>query len=325
MIGSYDHWRSRGSLTNEMTWDSLNWDRLRVLAAVAEQRSVAAAADYLHVTSSAVTQQLRKLEKDVGTCLVAPAGRGMRLTTEGELLATAASRIAGLVNDARRDLEGIHERVGGPLNIGAVASALRVLVPQVLRTLTIEYPHLKPTVRDGEITEMIPALVSRRLDAVILESWSSRPAALPDGVELTSLLCEEAWIALPEDHPLAGEETVRLDELGGHVWTSCPPGSDSSEALSQLLRMHIGTADIRYFVADYSTQLTLVAAGIATAMVPRVARSPQPGVRFSPCTPTISRSIDVATAIEDQNPATRAFVAALKGAATRAVQGFHNN
>lgn len=289
-----------------------------MFAAVAEHGSVAAAAAALHVTGPAVTQQIRKLEREAHTRLVEPDGRGIRLTAAGHVLAGSAGRIAATVAEAERDLATLHGRIVGPLRIGAVASALRALLPEVLRTLTTDHPGLVPTVRDGEVVDLLPALRARDLDAVLLESWSHRPARIPPGVRVTTLVTEPVLLAVPQGHPVADRAVAPLEELAGEVWASCPTGTEAYEGLVQLLRAHNVEPDVRYQVADFATQLHLVAAGLAVATVPGIATDPPPaGVRFLPCVPALSRTLAVATREQDDLPSLHALVGALHDAAPR--------
>ncbi|WP_226379287.1 LysR family transcriptional regulator [Pseudonocardia sp. KRD291] len=298
------------------------WERLRVFAAVAEHGSVGAAAGALHITGPAVTQQIRKLERETHTRLVEPDGRGIRLTAAGHVLASSAARIATTVAEAERDLATIHGQIVGPLRIGVVASALRALLPDVLRTLTTEHPRLVPTVRDGEVVDLLPALRARDLDAVVLESWSHRPARIPPGVRVTTLVTEPVLLAVPSGHPVADRALARLDELTGEIWASCPDGTEAYEGLVQLLRALNVEPDVRYLAADFATQLRLVAAGLAVAAVPGIATDPPPeGVRFLPCEPALSRTLAVAVREQDDLPSLRALVDALRDAAAQLVPG----
>ncbi|WP_190143541.1 LysR family transcriptional regulator [Streptomyces glebosus] len=288
----------------------ITWERLRVFAAVARFGSVSEAAAALHITGPAVSQHVRKLEKEVQCQLVERDGRGIRLTSAGHILAGSAHIMVSTLADAERDLANLHGLVAGPLRIGGVASVLRTLVPDVLHRLIERHPRLEPSLRDGEAVDMIPMLQARQLDAVVTESWDHHPAHLPPGVRTTLLMHEDAQLAVPEGHPLAGREFVALDELQGELWTSCPAGSDAHEALRQLLRAHEVEAEVRYCVSDYATQLHLVAAGLAVTLVPRVVRASAPSsVRFVPCRPTVSRSVLVATGTEAETPRVRAFLA----------------
>lgn len=299
----------------------ISWDRLRVFAAVAEHGSIAAAAAALHLTGPAVSQQLRKLEREARCPLVEPDGRGIRLTPPGHVLAASARAAAALVAEAERDLANATGQPAGPLRIGAVASAVRALLPDTLRSLTGEHPRVEPTLRDGEIVDLIPALRARRLDVVVMESWSARPASVPPGVAIREVLIEDVWLAVPEDHPLAARASVRLADLNDLTWTACLPGTDQHGAVVQLMRSHNVDPDVRYRVYDFGTQLSLVSAGLAVALVPRMARAPVMGVHFVACVPTVSRSLAVATSAAADTPAVRAFVAALLPVAARFTAG----
>ncbi|AWN25483.1 MULTISPECIES: LysR family transcriptional regulator [unclassified Streptomyces] len=288
----------------------ITWERLRVFAAVARLGSVGEAAAVLHITGPAVSQHLRKLEKEVQCRLVERDGRGIRLTSAGHILARSAQAMVTTLDDAERDLANLHGLVAGPLRIGGVASALRALVPPVLSSLITRHPRLEPSLRDGEAVDMIPMLQARQLDAVVTESWTHRPAHMPPGIRITRLVYEDAQLAVPEGHPLADREFVALSDLHGEFWTTCPEGSDAHEALLQLLRAHEVEAEVRYCVSDYATQLHLVAAGLAVTLVPRMVReSAPPGVCFVPCRPTVTRSVVVATAADAETPGVRAFMA----------------
>lgn len=290
------------------------WERLRVFDAVAEHGSVSGAAAALHITGPAVTQQIRKLERETQSRLVEPDGRGIRLTAAGHVLASSARRVATTVAEAERDLATLHGQVVGPLRIGSVASALRALLPAALRTLTADHPRLVPTVRDGEVVDLLPALRTRDLDAALLESWTHRPVSIPPGIRVRPLATEDALLAVPADHPVAGRGTAPLGELAGEVWASSPDGTEAYEGLVQVLRAHDVEPDVRYRVADFSTQLRLVEAGLAVAMLPRLALGRVPdGVAVLPCDPPVRRTLSLAVREQDHAPALRALHDALSG------------
>lgn len=298
------------------------WERLRVFAAVAEHGSVGAAAAALHITGPAVTQQLRKLEREAGTRLVEPDGRGIRLTAAGHVLAGHARAATVAVADAERDLATLHDDAAGPLRIGSVASALRTLLPDVLRDLIAEHPRLVPTVTDGEVVDLLPALRSRDLDAVLLESWTQRPARLPAGLRVTTLITEPVLLAVPDGHPAGSQDPVPLRGLGHEVWASSPVGTEPYEALQQLQRAGGTEPDARYLFGDFATQLAMVRAGLAIALVPGMAMAgASDGVRFLRCRPTLGRSLVLASRESDADlPALQALAATLRTAADRVVR-----
>lgn len=287
-----------------------------MFAAVAERSSITAAAEALHLTRPAVSQHVRKLERETSARLVEPDGRGIRLTDAGQVLASAARAVTASVADAERDLANIRDRIIGPLRIGAVASSLRSFVLDALRELADAHPQVRPTVRDGEVIDLVPALRARQLDVVVLESWSGWPARMPSGVQLTGLFTEEVRLAVPADDPLSERRVVPVDELAGQRWASCPPGTEANEALVQTLRSRSIEAEVDYCAADYTTQLSFVAAGLAVALIPGIAQAPlPPGVRYVQCEPAVTRTVTVATAENRSTPAVRAFVAGLVRAA----------
>ncbi|MFF4602938.1 LysR family transcriptional regulator [Streptomyces sp. NPDC001339] len=292
----------------------LTWDRLRVFAAVARHGSVRAAAETLHITGPAVSQHLHRLEKEAGCSLVEPDGRGIRLTHAGRVLAASAQAMVDAAARAELDLTNLGGLVVGPLRIGAVASALRSVVPRVLQSLTDRHPRLEPEVSDGEAAQMIPALHAGQLDAVVMESWTHAPARTPPGIATSTLVLEDALVAVPTEHPLAHLASVPLTALRGEVWTSCPPGSDAHEALIRLLhRFEENRASVRYCVADYATQLQLVAASLAVALVPRMAAAHTPeGVQLIPCRPAVTRTVAVATVRGAETPPIQAFLAEME-------------
>jgi DNA-binding transcriptional LysR family regulator len=119
---------------------------------------------------------------------------------------------------------------------------------------------------------------------------------------------EEAVVAVPAGHELAGRDRAELSGLDGHVWVSCPSGTESYEALVQVLREGGVEPDVRYRAADFTTHLRLVAAGLALAIVPRGALDPLPdGVVVLPCDPPVRRTLAVAVRENDDTPGRRAF------------------
>ncbi|AXK32577.1 LysR family transcriptional regulator [Streptomyces armeniacus] len=287
-------------------------DRLRALVAVAAHGSIARAARALHVTPSGVSQQLAKLERESGHRLLEPDGRSVRLTHAGRVLTEHADRVLGQLTAAETDLADLHEEILGPLRLGGVGSALRTLLPGALADLTREHPRLAPTVCDGEAIDMLPLLLAGDLDLLVIESWSNRPIALPAGVAFETLVREHVRVALAAGHPLAGRDTVDLAELADEMWASCAPGTEPREALVQAVRGRGTEPRIRYTVAEYTTQLALVEAGLTTALVPAMAERPAPdGVRFVACEPALEREVLAAWRGGSRSPIIRACLAAL--------------
>lgn len=268
-----------------------SWDRLRIFAAVAEYGSVTRAAESLRLTGPGVSQHIRKLEKEAGTALVEREGRSIRLTPAGRALATRAAAMSALADAAEDDVAAIDTAVAGALRVGAVASALRRLVVPALADLVRTYPLLRPEVVDGEGIDLLDRLRHGTLDVVVFESWDHRPATVPAGIDVHTLHTEDVHLAVPTDD---SREMASLGDEANSIWTVCPAGSDAHSALVQALREAGVEPTIRYEVSDYSTQLALVEAGLAVALVPDIARARTAGVRYLPTSPVVTRSLRAA-------------------------------
>lgn len=251
--------------------DGVAWQRMRVLHAVARAGSIAGAAQALGLTGPAVSQQLRRLESEVHATIVEPAGRGIRLTSDGTVLAHYAAAIAELMHEADAALHRT-DSLTGVIRMGCVASALRDVVATELARLSAEHPGVTVVLSDGEAVDHVQQLAEGHLDLVVAESWSPNPLRLPSGLRSYSLSIDEAYLAMHVDHPRSRDERVDLRDFEPDVWTTCAEGSDAHTALTQAAHARGIDIDIRFHVADHLTQIDLVSAGIAVACVPESAR-----------------------------------------------------
>lgn len=272
---------------------SVEWSRLRVLDAVARTGSVRGAAARLHMTGPAVSQQLRRIEAEAGARVVIPDGRGVRLTSEGRVLAGYAGQVAELMTKAESDLHRGEELVGR-VCVGALASLLRAPLTDTLAAFQARHPRVELRVEDGETVRHIELLADGRLDVVLAESWSTAPLSLPANATVRTLSRETAWIALSEQHPLRDRKQLGYPDLASDRWATCAKGADGHRALVQAARTVGVEVQARYFVADYSTQIALVRAGLAVACIPS-AEHPEDGsgVVFRPLATQMHRDIQV--------------------------------
>lgn len=220
----------------------LNLERLRTLDAVARHGSVGGAADNLHVTTSAVSQQLAKLEREAGQPLLAKNGRGVRLTDAGRLLAEHAARILSQVQIAQADLEAQRGRVVGELRIAGFATAARGLFPAALAALRAAHPQLAVRSDELEAEDSVRGVLLGDLDLAVVLDWYNKPLPLPDGLAKRSLLDDLADVAMPVGHRLAGREAVDLEEFASDEWVTWPEGEFCNEWLMFTLRGKGGRA-----------------------------------------------------------------------------------
>ncbi|MEU6218512.1 LysR family transcriptional regulator [Streptomyces sp. NPDC047022] len=294
----------------------LNLERLRTLDALARHGSVSGAAEGLHVTTSAVSQQMAKLEREVGQQLLAKNGRGVRLTDAGRLLAEHAARILSQAALAQADLEAQRGQVAGELRLSAFPTAARGLFPKALAALRNHHPALRLRSSELEPEEGVAAVVRGDLDLAVVLDWYNKPMPLPEGLVKAAILDDPAEVAMPVGHRLADRTEVDLGEFADDEWITWGEGEFCHEWLMFTLRSKGVEPRIAHRAAETHTQLNLVAAGLGVCIAPLLGRHPMPsGVVTVPVRQRVRRHVYVVwRADADRRPSIRAAVDALRSA-----------
>jgi DNA-binding transcriptional LysR family regulator len=297
----------------------LNLERLRALNAVARHGSITGAAEGLHLTTSAVSQQLAKLEREAGQQLLSRHGRGIRLTDAGRLLAEHAGQIIARVERAQSELEARRGEVVGELSLGLFPTAARGLAPQTLITLRDRHPRLCVRMHEMEPHEALTRVVRGDLDLAVVNDWANHRLVLPDDLVRASLLDDPTDIAVPADHSHADRPEIELRDLANDGWAVWPEGQYCHAWLMQTLRAAGVEPRVLHIAGEHQTQLMLVAAGLVVAVTPRLGRGPVPdGVRVVRVRNPLQRHVfAVWRSDADRRPAIRAAVDALRHAAER--------
>lgn len=241
--------------------------RLRVLRALADHGTVTAAAQALHLTPSAVSQQLAALETEVGQSLLRRRGRRVSLTAAGELLVGHANAVAAELERAEATLAAFTSGSTGPVEVGSFASAITQVVAPALAALRVAAPGVTLRVRDVEGHASVPLLLDGEIDLAITEEYRLRT----DDRRLTRfpLYTEPFDVVLPPEHRLAGQPDVDLAELAGDDWVVTLPGNPVRDVVQQACE-HAGFAPrITHTSDDFRAIGALVRAGAGVALVPR--------------------------------------------------------
>ncbi|WP_351235576.1 LysR family transcriptional regulator [Streptomyces sp. NPDC002133] len=277
--------------------------RLRILQYLSTYGTVAAAAQALHLTAPAISQQLATLEREVGLPVVEKRGRTLRLTPVGELLVSHADIVLSDLAAAESDLEAIRGGGRGMVRVAAFPSAARTLIAPVWQrlltegegedvgaSLTLELVELEP----GPALE---ALRRRDVDLAVVHGYTVLPRDVPAGCEQTKLLEEPVLLALHPDQAarmgIAPGEIVDLARLSGSSWLT--PGQETS--CYEMIQRACGAAGfvpaIRSRSSDFAVLAALVAAGAGAALLPRMAlpdASPGP-ISLHPLLHPVSRTV----------------------------------
>ncbi|WP_335981998.1 LysR family transcriptional regulator [Streptomyces sp. CA2R106] len=295
----------------------LSLERLRILHAIDTYGSVSAAADALNVTTSAVSQQMSKLERETGQALLGKNGRGVRLTDAGRLLSGHAERILSLVELAHADLEAHRGAAVGELRAAAFPTAVRGLFPAALAHLRAAHPQLRTVVHEMEPHDALARLGRGDIDLAVVLDWYNKPLSLPGGLAKAPLFDDIVDVALPLGHPLGDRAEIALDELAGDEWIAWPDGGFCHEWLLFTLRGKGIEPRVAHHAEEHATVLALVAAGLGVAVMPRLGRDPvPPGVHIIPVRHTMRRHVYAVWREDaDRRPAIRVAVDALRASA----------
>lgn len=250
--------------------------RLRVLREVAEHGTLAAAADALHLTPSAVSQQLAALEREVGQPVVERQGRGVRLTGAAEVLVGHANLVLAQLEAAAADVAAYADGAVGTVRVAGFATALAELAAPAAAALRVSHPRLALVFEEQEAPDCFSALA--RGDADIALSMVSRQAPAPDDprFHLRPLQADTLDAVLPAGHPLAAGEEVELAALAREPWVGPPDGTSCHDVTVTGCAAAGFAPDFVHRSLDFHTTMALVGAGLGVALVPRLAQAVVP-------------------------------------------------
>jgi DNA-binding transcriptional LysR family regulator len=247
---------------------------LASLRAVSDHGSVVGAADALGFTPSAVSQQVKRLERQAGVPLLERIGRGVMLTRHGRHLVDAGAR---LLTDLERIEAGLHrqaETVAGHLRVVAFSTAMRGMVAPVVADLLARHPELSIALSEREPWDTIDVVASGQCEIGLVHGWGDVPLAIPDHLDRTTVAFDVADVVVHRSHPLATRRSVTPRDLVDEGWIATPEGTICRQWLN---RMYDGTGRlprIAHQSMEFDSHLALVRARLGIALVPRLGRQP---------------------------------------------------
>ena len=242
--------------------------RLLILRVVALRGGVSDAAKLLHLTASAVSQQLTQLERETGIALFDRSQRRIGLTAAGQLLAARAGRIEQELSEASRQLQDLSGRVSGPVVIASFSSVIRQILVPTIGILSRTHPELQPRVFELEGQPALRELRTGGVDLVIAERSDGSAEPRHSGLTGRHLADDGYQVVVPSNWTPVPQA---MKDLSTRPWISGPPESASGQALERLAARHRFHPDLRHFCLEYPSTLSLVAAGLGAAVVPTLA------------------------------------------------------
>ncbi len=255
---------------------SIDVRRLQVLRQVALRGTIAAAAEALAFTPSAVSQQLAALERETGAELLERSGRSVRLTDAGRVLVEHAEAIGRELDHAESALQATLHQVVGTLCVGAFASVTTAVLGPAVANLSRQHPDLSVTIHDVDPGASLRDLRLGELDFVVSHEYDHMFRPAEPGLD-RRLLFEEPMFAVTPPHRFPGAAPVDLADLAAEHFAAAPIASDCGKAVREACRAVGFEADVRYNFAEFPVQLQLVRAGLAIAILPALALASDTG------------------------------------------------
>jgi DNA-binding transcriptional LysR family regulator len=243
---------------------------LRYFVAVAEERHFGRAAERLHIAQPPLSQQIRRLEAELGVTLLHRTTRSVELAPAGEVLLARARDILAAVDGATEDTRRAARGEFGRLAVGFTGSATYELLPKLAAALRDALPGVVLDLR-GEL--LTPAQVTRLLDGT-LDLGLLRPPVRERALAVEVVRREPLVVVLPQAHPLAAEDAVPLEELAGEPFVVYPSHFRSvvHDAVEETCEAHGFLPRVALEVSETSTLVSFVAAGLGVSLVPESVR-----------------------------------------------------
>jgi len=240
--------------------------QLRYVCAIAETGSFSRAAEHCHVAQPSLSQQVLKLEEDLGAKLFDRLGRSVRLTEAGRAFLPHARSILHQMDAARTGVADKRTDVRGSVAVGVIPTIAPYLLPRYTAAFAKKYPEAKLRIIEETTPVLVESLRNLSIDLAIL--------ALPlrhKEFEMFPLRTEPLFAVLPKDHPRAAAKTLALKDLRGEQFVMLRDGHCFRDlSFAACARAHV-TPRIAFESGQFSSLLGMVAAGIGVSLVPEMA------------------------------------------------------
>lgn len=286
--------------------------RLRVLRELAERGTVAATAEALAFTPSAVSQQLSALEREAGVPLLDRQGRRLALTDAGRTLVAHADAVLAQLEAAEAELAAASQEVTGTLRVAAFSSFARSILPRVTAAM-LRHERLDVHVRDAEPQDSVPLLRLGELDIVLAQRFPYVPREYGPAFHVTELFDDPLHLATGPGHH---DAPARFAGLAGRPWVAGHPDTSCHAVVLHACRAAGHEPRIVAFSNDFAVVSALVGEGVGLALIPTIAHDQAPpSVQLRPLDPPLSRQVlAVVRSGAERRPAVAAFLEELRAA-----------
>ncbi|WP_231443666.1 LysR family transcriptional regulator [Brevibacterium zhoupengii] len=242
--------------------------RLRLLSELSQRGTVSSVAEDLSYSTSAVSQQLAALEKEIGVPLLVPDGRRVKLTPQAEILVRHTSELIKQLDQAEAEIVTSLATVAGTVRLAAVQTAALARVPEMLHNLSESHPALKVHLTQAEPDVALPALLAREFDLVCVEEFDGMPTPRSKETHSETVVEDPMRVAF-RDLPVGKVSSdVVLKDFADQPWVLEPEGSPVREWAVAVCRKAGFEPRVEHETSDTLVACELVRYGRAVAFLP---------------------------------------------------------
>lgn len=249
--------------------------RLRLLLELSRRGTLSAVAAALSYSPSTISQQLSQLEAEVGTPLLEPIGRRVRLTPQAEILVIHTETVLRQLEAAETAVARSLAELTGRVRLATFQTGLLGLLSPVLTALDNRHPGLRVEVFQVEPQIALPRMLAHEYDMVIVEEFPHQSLPRPAEIDYRQLFLDPMRIAVPPDERI-GQDVWEF--VATRPWVAEPPGTAARAWVESLCRDAGFEPDIRYTTADLLAHRQLITDGHAVGVLPDLLGSTGPSV-----------------------------------------------
>jgi LysR family transcriptional regulator, hydrogen peroxide-inducible genes activator len=296
----------------------MEFHQLRYVCAIADTGNFSRAAERCQIAQPSLSQQVLKLEEDLGAKLFDRLGRSVRLTEAGRAFIPHARAILEQMEVARLSVADKNADLRGSVAVGVIPTVAPYLIPSYTAAFAKNYPDAKLRIVEETTSVLVESLRDLSIDVAIL--------ALPlrhKDLELFPIRTEPLFAVMRRDHPRASAESLALKDLRGESFVMLRDGHCFRDlSIRTCTRARI-TPNIAFESSQFSSLLGMVAAGVGVSLVPEMAIDRNVGCRYVRLSDAQATRTIVAAVLHGRsfNRVQRAFVSGIKGRATEAPHG----
>ena len=296
----------------------MEFHQLRYVCAIADTGNFSRAAERCQIAQPSLSQQVLKLEGDLGAKLFDRLGRSVRLTEAGRVFITHARAILEQMEMARLSVADKIADLRGSTAVGVIPTVAPYLIPSYAAAFAKNYPDAKLRIVEETTSVLVESLRDLSIDVAIL--------ALPlrhKDLELFPIRTEPLFAVMRKDHPRASAESLALKDLRGESFVMLRDGHCFRDlSIRTCTRARI-TPNIAFESGQFSSLLAMVAAGVGVSLVPEMAIDRNVSCRYIRLNDAQATRTIVAAVLRGRslNRVQMAFVSGIRGVATEALRG----